>query len=986
MSIFKHDLDILDGLNPEQKKAVTHNAGPQLIIAGAGTGKTTVITRHIAYLIEQEKATADEILALTFTEKAAGEMEERVGALLPMGYFDFWISTFHAFGERILRDHALDAGLSNESLLLTDTQQWLLVRDNLDSFELDYYKPKGNPTKFVQALISHFSRLKDEDITPAQYLEYAEKLQLDSDSTHKKSKKGMDDEQKKAAAEAQRIMEVAKAYKRYQDLLYENNAMDFGDLIVETIHLFNERPALLELYRNKFKYILVDEFQDTNFAQYDLIKMLAAPKNNLTVVADDDQSIYHFRGASMSNILIFQKDFPKAKKVSLLTNYRSRQEILDVAYDFIQHNNPNRLEQTMKIKKKLESNVKGTGVVEHLHSTSLEGEAVLVKDKILELKNAYPELSWSDFAILVRANDHADTFIPYLERANIPYQFLASRGLFAKPVVLDTIAFLRIIDDVHDANTMYRLLSSPVWKMPQKDIATITKKAKKRTRSLYDICGSIRAVKELDDKTYESVEKLMALISSSSHEASYKTVGEISLSMLRDSGYLQYMAELEEPLATEQVLYINQFFKYIEAFERSHTEKTVHLFVNELVAMIESGEEGRLKPDMDDGPESVKLMTVHSAKGLEFEYVFIANLVDKRFPTTQRKEPILIPDELVKDMVPEGDWHLEEERRLFYVGMTRAKSGLYLTSGEDYGGARRKKLSRFLVEAGFADTKPEPTGDVIFEKDKRPTKKSKNNVMHCPKKYSFSQLKAFETCPWQYRFGFVLHLPTPGKPSFSFGKSMHSTLYEFFRRMKESSEIQQTGLFEDNDTIQAPSIPSLEDLIEIYDEKWIDEWYLSNDNRYDYYKKGKDALTQFYGLHVEDWPEVTHLEQGFTVEIGKYTVKGVIDRVDNVDGGVEIIDYKTGPFPKSGKRDLEQLYVYAAALKDVFELEPVKLTYYYIEENKTISEEFDEKKLSKVEDWIDKNAKLILKGDFKPNPGFNCKYCDYSDICEYRSS
>jgi len=355
------EIDILENLNAEQKEAVLHEGGPLLIIAGAGTGKTTVITRRIAHLIQSGIAGADEILALTFTEKAAGEMEERVESLLPMGYVDLWISTFHAFCERILKNHALDVGLSNDFKLLSDTEQWLMLREHIEDFDLDYYRPKGNPTKFVQALISHFSRLKDEDILPEEYMEYATQLQLDTDSEFTKRTTEMSEEQKAAVDEAQRVMEVAKAYVQYQQILRDNNALDFGDLIVETIHLFKERPALLAQYRAQFKHVLVDEFQDTNVAQYDLIKLLAAPANNLTVVADDDQAIYSFRGASMSNILIFKDEFQNAQEISLVENYRSTQDILDMAYDFIQHNNPNRLEEQLKIAKRLHSIKRGMG-------------------------------------------------------------------------------------------------------------------------------------------------------------------------------------------------------------------------------------------------------------------------------------------------------------------------------------------------------------------------------------------------------------------------------------------------------------------------------------------------------------------------------------------------------------------------------------------------------------------------------------------------
>ncbi|PKL72740.1 hypothetical protein CVV26_00575 [Candidatus Kuenenbacteria bacterium HGW-Kuenenbacteria-1] len=324
--------NLLENLNEEQKKAVTYKNGPLLIIAGAGTGKTTVITSRIAWLILSNQAKPEEILALTFTDKAAEEMEERVDILLPYGYVDLWISTFHSFAERILKQHAIDIGLSDNFKLLTQTEQNFLIRRNFDRFNLDYYRPLGNPTKFIQAMIKHFSRAKDEEIWPEDYLKYAEKL-----------KKNLNKEKIKDQ-EIARINEIANAYHIYQQLLLENSALDFGDLINYTLKLFKKRPQILEKYQKQFKYILVDEFQDTNWAQYELIKLLSAQKNNITVSFDDDQSIYKFRGASISNVMQFKKDYPKAKQIALIKNYRSKQNILDLAYDFIQLNNPNRLE------------------------------------------------------------------------------------------------------------------------------------------------------------------------------------------------------------------------------------------------------------------------------------------------------------------------------------------------------------------------------------------------------------------------------------------------------------------------------------------------------------------------------------------------------------------------------------------------------------------------------------------------------------------
>src|SRR3989338_2219981 len=288
-----------DKLNPEQKKAVEHQKGPLLIVAGAGTGKTTVICERINYLITQKNLGANEILALTFTEKAAAEMEERVDKVLPYGINDLWISTFHSFAERVLREHGLDIGLTTDFKLLDETAAWVLIRNNLEKFNLDYYKPLGNPSKFIKALLKHFSKCKDEIVTPKDYLDYAESYRLDNDlssasarSTSLGATANITADQMEIASEAKRLEELANAYHTYQQLMLDNNYLDFGDLLNYCYELFLKRPKILKKYQEQFKYILVDEFQDTNYAQYQLVKLLSQPENNITVVGDDDQSIY----------------------------------------------------------------------------------------------------------------------------------------------------------------------------------------------------------------------------------------------------------------------------------------------------------------------------------------------------------------------------------------------------------------------------------------------------------------------------------------------------------------------------------------------------------------------------------------------------------------------------------------------------------------------------------------------------------------------
>jgi len=914
----------MQNLNKEQLKAVQHKDGPLLIVAGAGTGKTTVITQRIAYLIEQGLAKSDEILALTFTEKAAGEMEERVDKLLPMGYLDLCISTFHSFGERLLQAHGLEIGLPGDFKLLNEFEQYSLVKKNLDKLELDYYRPMGNPTKFIRVLIKHFSRLKDEDIGTGEYLKYAEDLQQNLDNAlsggkiknklkevlamtdiadktglrrrrstrfaseagsapPRNDKEGGDDGdlEEMAVQEVKRINEVANAYHVYQQLLLDNNALDFGDLINYCLKLFRERPAILAKYRQQFQYILLDEFQDTNWAQYELIKLLASPKNNLMVIGDDDQAIYRFRGASMSNILQFQKDFPQTEQIFLVKNYRNRQNILDLSYEFIKQNDPNRLEWQLNkggekkgkegkegkegergLSKKLVAENKGKGVIEVIEGRDLGDEVNRTVEKIADLKIKDKEVNWSDFAILVRANESAKEFCNALEIAGLPHQFYSSRGLYSKPAIMDVIAYLKMLDNYHESAALYRVLNLPVFEFTYQELVNFNYFAKKKAWSLYEV---LKSFPNIGLELKKKIDKAMALINTHTALTRDSSTSEVVRAFMNDSGYLKYLIDQDELKAQESIALLNQFLKRIKEFEANSDNKSVKVFLNELNLEIEAGEQGALPMDIDAGPDVIKVMTVHAAKGLEFKYVFIVNLVDLRFPTIERKEPISIPDALVKEILPEGDIHTEEERRLFYVAMTRAKENLYFTWAPDYGGVRKKKISRFLSELGLiTESKKKGVGSrargVGTKKLEMPVDKIKvgkqETQINLPSYFSYTQLTAFKNCPYQYYFAHILKVPTRGKFVFSFGQAMHLTLQKVFQLIMEKRGLGQGDLF---NLTPPPSLKlrrtgspsskqergvkntviSLEEILELYEQSWIDEWYNSKQKKMSIIKKAR---------------------------------------------------------------------------------------------------------------------------------------------------
>jgi len=1033
--------NLLQDLNDEQKEAVTSGDGPLLIIAGAGTGKTTVITKRLAWLVLSGKAKTEEILTMTFTDKAAEEMEERVDKLLPYGYLDLWISTFHSFAERILKDNALEIGIPNDFRLLNQTEQWLLVRKNLDRFNLDYYRPLGNPTKFIHALIKHFSRAKDEGISASEYLEYVENLKLNTDSADfiknfldEETKKSLTKKQIKelATEEIKRLTEIANAYHVYQQLLLDNNSLDFGDLINYCLKLFRGRPLVLNKYRQQFKYILVDEFQDTNWAQYELIKMLAAPRNNLTVVSDDDQAIYRWRGASYNNVIQFKKDFPNCKNISLIRNYRSTQDILDLSYKFIKQNNPNRLEAQFKktgnLSKKLVAENKGRGLIEHFHSETFKDEVKTVLKQIIDLKNKDKEATWNDFAILVRANESATPFIYGLTEAGIPFQFVASRGLYSKPIILDILAYLKLLDNYHESPALFRIINLPVFGFTHGEIINFNYWSNRKGLSLYETLTKA-SVLGIKPETQEKIKKILNLIEKHSRLVREGTISQVIFAFLEDSGYLKELTKKDDLKTREATRFLNQFFKKIEDFENSFEDKSVKNFLTMIDLELEAGEEGVLETNPEEGPESVKVMTIHAAKGLEFKYVFIPCLVDRRFPTIERREPIELPRALIKEIIPEGDIHLEEERRLFYVAMTRAKKVLFFSSASDYGGQRKKKLSRFLYELknlGFKiDEKNKLTTPVllkekaamfkekIFVENESPLKREK---VILPSKFSFTQLKAFENCPYQYRFAHVLRVPVRGKSVFSFGKTIHKTLQKFYEKLIEKSSSFQGNLFRDKPkqkNLAKKSLVSLEELMEIYENSWIDDWYTTRNEQSEYKEKGKKVLKELYKNLEEEVILPKYLEREFFLKLTPnpvegialsslpraqlngeksesnevYTLKGVIDRVDELDGGIEIIDYKTGEEKTEEKlkpEDKEQLLIYQMAASEVLNEKVKNLSYYYVETNRKLSFLGTEEELKKLKEKIIKTIKEIKKGEFPPRPSQLCRHCDFNRICEYR--
>ena len=478
---------LLEGLNPEQRKAVEHADGPLLVVAGAGTGKTQVITRRIAWLIATRRARPSEILALTFTDQAADEMQTRVDQLVPYGYTDTAISTFHAFGDRLVREFAFELGLPSDVRVFSRPETVVFLREHLFELELGEYLPLGDPTKFLDALATLFSRAKDEDVSPEAFAAHAAHLAAQARHGGGEAPDADDDAVAALAEEARKRAELARAYGAYQRLLAANGAIDFGDQVSLALRLLRESPSVREQVQQRFRYVLVDEFQDTNRAQAELVALVAQRHRNVTVVGDDDQSIYKFRGAAISNILEFRERYRNARVVVLRRNYRSRGPILDAAYRLVRHNDPDRLEVKAGIVKRLvaERGTDGAPAVRHeAFATGAEEADWIASDIARRIREgAAPR----DMAILVRANAAADPVLRSLNLEGVPWRFSGTSGLYARPEIRLLLSFLRAVADPTQSVDVYALAASDLYGMGDEDLVAIVNMARRRNRSVWDI-------------------------------------------------------------------------------------------------------------------------------------------------------------------------------------------------------------------------------------------------------------------------------------------------------------------------------------------------------------------------------------------------------------------------------------------------------------------------------------------------------------------
>ncbi len=965
---------ILEGLTGEQLAAVTHAEGPLLIVAGAGTGKTTVITRRIAHLITVRRARPEQLLALTFTDRAAAEMEERVDRLVPYGFTQAWISTFHAFGDRVLRENAVHLGLSPDFRVLTQAEQIIFVHERLFDLPLDYFRPLGDPTRHIGALVALFSRAKDEDVTPEEYAVYAERLSAAAPP-----------DDAAGAEQVRQQRELAAAYQAYQRLLTRESRLDFGDLITLTLRLLREHPTVLQRYREQFQFVLVDEFQDTNYAQFELVKLLAGPRRCLTVVADDDQAIYRWRGASYSNITYFAETYPDARTVVLTQNYRSTQFLLDSAYRLIRHNDPDRLEVRHKIDKRLVAASGAGALPRHLHFDSLSSEADGIADRIAQRVGA-GQWRYGDVAILVRANRDADPFLRAFNMRGIPFTFSGTRGLYDREEIRLIIAALRGLANPHDSLSLYLLSTAPFYDVPAQDLAVCMAYAHRKNRPLSHVYRHLGAIEDIDvsPEGRATIGKLVEDLDAMTQIASRHPTGRVLYEYLvTRTGYVGRLAASGRPEDEQKVANIAKFFDLVSRYGEIAPVDRVPGFVQYLDLLIEAGDDPPAA-EFDTDADAVSVLTIHKAKGLEFPVVFMVGLVSDRFPSRARGDPIPLPDALMKDLLPTGDFHLQEERRLFYVGMTRAKRDLYLTSARDYGGARPRKVSRFVLEAlDLPRADPETFRASVVQAVERhaPPVDLHPQLVLVPSgdgavPLSFRQVDDYSTCPLKYKYIHILRVPVLRDHRVVYGAALHEAVQEYNRRKARHQSV------------------TAEALIAHFERSWVNEGFLSREHEDQRLEAGRAALRRFFAYQEASRTVPTFVEREFRFHVGATILRGRWDRVDLRGGEVVIIDFKstdvrTQHDADRRAKDSEQLAIYTLAYKEVFGRLPDRVELHFLGNDVLVGRaRKTDAELSRTREMILHAADGIRAQRFiaTPDPYRACPYCAFNQICPYTAT
>jgi len=919
-------------LTDAQRTAVAHARGPLLIVAGAGTGKTRVLVERYRRL-RQEGVPAEQILLLTFTEKAAREVLERVEQedYLPAG--ERFVLTYHAFAQRFLQEEGWLCGIPKAFRIVSEVRKWELMRDVLLALRPPHLFHAQRPYERIGELLKLVERAKQELVSPVEFRAWA-----DAHAT-------IDDPVLAAQREAARI------YGEYQERLLAEDRLDFDDTIHFSVQLLTQEPSVVARQSTRFAHLMVDEFQDTNFAQSRLLELLAGTERNLCVVGDDDQSIYKFRGASVANLRRFHTVFPDAAVIRLEENYRSRGPILRAAGRLISED-PDRLEKRLVA-------TRGEGrPVSVLTAASVTEEAdavaTLVKIAINEGRHRPNAI-----AILLRANAHLHNFARALQRQGVAYQVSGGRGFYQQPEIKDCLAYLRAVDGPDDTVCLMRLLSLPRYAVDSVQAGRWARQARDDGRPFFDL---------LRESSDDGARRLTEDLRRFNGLALRLGVDDLFYEVMEQTHYLD-LERFLGPIERLQVsANVQKLAELIAAYCDEHPDHHLSAYLKHLDATEAAQADEEIAP-LDETVNAVHLMTVHQAKGLEFGLVIVPHLVEGRFPASRRAEGLTLPNELLKEELPASELHLAEERRLAYVALTRAREEIVCTLAGRYEGVKDWRPSRFLTPVR-GDGARELAGSQLLAASAgglvevaRQVELPLNDAPPIAA-LSYTQVDTYLRCPQMYQYRFVFRLPTRPKPQMQFGRILHEALKDALGSIERETPL--TWAMVDSAYVAA----------------WARERFCAPEQAPSLQDLGRTYLRRAFD--AGDLSKPLLLEQPFSLRVDGLRLTGRIDRVDrHPDGSYEVIDYKTGSAKRAAElqRDL-QLGVYALAAREVFRFDPLSLSYYYLETSERVTVDKPQERLEEDRQTIVKVAEGIRAELFVAKPDrMKCGGCDFRQLC-----
>ena len=944
-----------------------------LVIAGAGTGKTTVLTQRVANLIREGHARPDEILALTYTDNSAAEMMARVREELKGTAIDgLQTCTFHAWCNGLLQRRGLVVGVLDEKDL------WVFLRRRIRDLRLKHFVRAANVGQFLFDLLDFMRRCQDELVGPAEYTRYVERLERGEVPLPRvagsKKQAELDDSEI-----LERCQEIARVFASVEDMLREKNLGTFGHMITKAYQLLKDDPTLLEEERLRTRFVLVDEFQDANFAQVEILSLLAGPAANVFAVGDPDQAIYQFRGASSEAFTLFVKNFPAVRVVVLGKNRRSLSPILRCAFGIVNENPPvfgktfaqkgnsicyqrTPLESLREEEAKQKGETVAASPVQIVTWRDKEVEAADLARRIQKGRKER-RCRWSDFAVLYRQHNHRDELVHELAERGIPFS-IEGLDVLHTPEVRDVVACLTAAVAPNEAASLFRVAALPQFRIEPTELRAAMRAVRRQELDLRTVLARLPK----GAAVLESVEKVHREVGKDGVRADEAVKVVIRHFGLPQSALVVAFLKFVETWHTKAIAETgspSEFLEYLDYFVQARGAISL--------------------PRVDDDSDAVQLLTAHAAKGLEFRHVTILRGSSVSFPSTYREPLVAFPPELRRPdafSVDDKTLHEEEERRLFYVAMTRAKDTLaiYAHRGQSKKDPKPTKFLReFMVHPAYKKfwrtRSAAAVQDSLFAEEEQRTALQQSNVaawllMRPAAGFvtglSASAIEIYEECPLRFKLEREWNLPRDVSASLHYGAAMHGVLRTFYDAQRYQREIGDDELLEQfRSHLAAAGIA----------DRYQYELYL---------RQGMEQLRQFFEVaRSSPRPEVVETEHNFELQVGSARLTGRVDRIDRTGPDtVAIVDYKTGkPRSQEDADESLQLSLYALAVRDAFGKHADRLIFHNLENNIEVCTTRTDGELEAAKLRVQEAAEAIARGEFAAKPGYQCSYCPYRNLC-----